>query len=171
MDFLNFVVGLHAETGVEVPESDYPKLATLEGCVAYLGAAVKRPKRSASAGSTSRVSAVEVSEPAQDHDRHRAVDLAAGPTGGERDRQQAEARHQRGHRDRHDPLARAAQRRRAPPARALDVDQVLEVREHHDRVARGDAEQCHEPDQRAEREAAPRRGRPRARRPRARAAG
>jgi acyl carrier protein len=39
MDFLNFIVGLHAETGVEVPESDYPKLATLAGCVAYLGTA------------------------------------------------------------------------------------------------------------------------------------
>jgi acyl carrier protein len=39
MDFLNFIVGLHAETGVEVPESDYPKLATLAGCIAYLGAA------------------------------------------------------------------------------------------------------------------------------------
>jgi acyl carrier protein len=38
MDFLNFVVGLHAETGIEVPESDYPELATLAGCIAYLAA-------------------------------------------------------------------------------------------------------------------------------------
>ena len=39
MDFLNFVVGLHAETGVEVPEADYPRLATLAGGIAYLVAA------------------------------------------------------------------------------------------------------------------------------------
>lgn len=38
MDFLNFVVGLHRELGVEVPEGDYRKIATLEGCVAYLAA-------------------------------------------------------------------------------------------------------------------------------------
>ena len=39
MDVLNFVVGLHAALGVEIPESDYPKLATLDGCVDYLAAA------------------------------------------------------------------------------------------------------------------------------------
>jgi acyl carrier protein len=36
VDFLNFVVGLHDELGVEVPERDYAELATLDGCVAYL---------------------------------------------------------------------------------------------------------------------------------------
>ncbi len=36
MDVLNFVVGLHAALGVEIPESDYPELATLNGCVEYL---------------------------------------------------------------------------------------------------------------------------------------
>jgi acyl carrier protein len=36
MDFLNFVIGLHEKTGVEIPETDYPALATLDGCVAYL---------------------------------------------------------------------------------------------------------------------------------------
>lgn len=36
MDFLRFVVGLHKELGVEVPEGDYPRLSTIEGCVAYL---------------------------------------------------------------------------------------------------------------------------------------
>jgi len=36
MDFLNFVIALHADTGVDVPESDYPKLATLNGAVDYL---------------------------------------------------------------------------------------------------------------------------------------
>ena len=36
VDFMNFVVGLHAALGVDVPETDYAKLSTLDGCVAYL---------------------------------------------------------------------------------------------------------------------------------------
>jgi acyl carrier protein len=36
MDVLNFVVGLHAALGVEIPEADYPRLATLDACVEYL---------------------------------------------------------------------------------------------------------------------------------------
>jgi len=36
MDFLNFVVGLHEATGIEIPEADYPRLATLSGAVTYL---------------------------------------------------------------------------------------------------------------------------------------
>jgi acyl carrier protein len=36
MDFLNFVVGLHASLNVDVPEGDYPKLATLNGAIDYL---------------------------------------------------------------------------------------------------------------------------------------
>jgi acyl carrier protein len=38
MDFLNFVVGLHEVTGVDVPEADYAQLATLAGVIAYLAA-------------------------------------------------------------------------------------------------------------------------------------
>ena len=38
MDFLRFIQRLAAATGVEVPESDYAKLASLDACVAYLGA-------------------------------------------------------------------------------------------------------------------------------------
>jgi acyl carrier protein len=38
MDLLNFVIGLHKEFKVEIPESDYPKLATLDGCIEYLAA-------------------------------------------------------------------------------------------------------------------------------------
>ncbi len=38
MDFLNFVIALDEATGVEIPERDYPKLATLDGCVGYLRA-------------------------------------------------------------------------------------------------------------------------------------
>lgn len=36
VDFLNFVIGLHKELGVEIADADMPKLTTLEGCVAYL---------------------------------------------------------------------------------------------------------------------------------------
>lgn len=36
MDHLNFVVGLHRALGVDVPEADYPQLASLDGCVRYL---------------------------------------------------------------------------------------------------------------------------------------
>jgi acyl carrier protein len=36
MDFLNFVLGLHERLGVEIPESDYSQLYTLDGAVTYL---------------------------------------------------------------------------------------------------------------------------------------
>jgi acyl carrier protein len=39
MDFLNLVIGLQERTGVEIPERDYPKMASLDACVAYLAAA------------------------------------------------------------------------------------------------------------------------------------
>jgi acyl carrier protein len=45
MDFLNFTIALHRRFGVPIPESDYPRLATLGGCVDYLGSAA--PSRSA----------------------------------------------------------------------------------------------------------------------------
>ncbi len=38
VDFLNFVIALHKELHVDIPEKDYPKLATLRGCVEYLTA-------------------------------------------------------------------------------------------------------------------------------------
>ncbi|MFI5455706.1 MAG: acyl carrier protein [Isosphaerales bacterium] len=38
MDFLNFVIGLHKELHREIPEADYPKLVTLNGCIEYLTA-------------------------------------------------------------------------------------------------------------------------------------
>jgi acyl carrier protein len=37
-DFLNVVVHLHETLGVDIPEADYQKLATLDGAVAYLAA-------------------------------------------------------------------------------------------------------------------------------------
>jgi len=36
MDFLNFIIGLHSETKINIPEADYPKMETLTGCIAYL---------------------------------------------------------------------------------------------------------------------------------------
>jgi acyl carrier protein len=36
MDFLNFVIGLHATLGIEVPEADYGRLTTLADAVEYL---------------------------------------------------------------------------------------------------------------------------------------
>lgn len=36
VDYLNFVLGLGREFGLELPEQDYPKFSCLSGCVAYL---------------------------------------------------------------------------------------------------------------------------------------
>ncbi|MGB9465671.1 MAG: phosphopantetheine-binding protein [Candidatus Acidiferrum sp.] len=36
MDLLNFMIGLHKELGVDIPEADYPKLVTLDSCMEYL---------------------------------------------------------------------------------------------------------------------------------------
>ena len=38
MDWLNFLVALHERFKVEIPESDYAKLGTLDQVVAYLSA-------------------------------------------------------------------------------------------------------------------------------------
>ncbi len=40
MDFLNFVIALDKKLGVAVPETDYQKLSTLDGCVEYLARAI-----------------------------------------------------------------------------------------------------------------------------------
>jgi acyl carrier protein len=37
MDFLNFVIAVHHRLGIDIPELDYPQLATLDGAVAYIG--------------------------------------------------------------------------------------------------------------------------------------
>jgi len=36
MDFLDIVMELRKKSGIEVPEADYPKLATLDSCAEYL---------------------------------------------------------------------------------------------------------------------------------------
>jgi acyl carrier protein len=38
LDFLNLVVRLDSRTGATTAETDYPKLVTLSGCAAFLGA-------------------------------------------------------------------------------------------------------------------------------------
>lgn len=38
MDWLNFLVGLHEQLHVDIPESDYRKLVTLDDLTAYLRA-------------------------------------------------------------------------------------------------------------------------------------
>ena len=41
MDMLNLVIGLSERLGIEVPEADYGRLATLDGAVSYLGQATE----------------------------------------------------------------------------------------------------------------------------------
>ncbi len=36
MDILNMMIAIHEATGVDIPEADYPQLASLNGCVTYL---------------------------------------------------------------------------------------------------------------------------------------
>ncbi len=43
MDLLNILISVHEEFGVDIPEADYSKLATLNACVAYLKAKLGRP--------------------------------------------------------------------------------------------------------------------------------
>lgn len=44
MDWLNFLVALHERLEVEIPESDYARLATLDQVVGYLGERLCKPK-------------------------------------------------------------------------------------------------------------------------------
>jgi len=43
MDALNFLIAIDAEFGVDIPEADYPRLATVNAIVAYVA---KRAPRS-----------------------------------------------------------------------------------------------------------------------------
>ncbi len=36
MDFLDFVAAVHERTGIDIPEAEYNRLATLDDAVAYL---------------------------------------------------------------------------------------------------------------------------------------
>ena len=40
MDFLNFIVALHHDLALDVPERDYPRIVHLGDCIEYLTAAL-----------------------------------------------------------------------------------------------------------------------------------
>jgi acyl carrier protein len=40
VDFLNFVIGLHKELNVDIPDADVSKLGTLNSCITYLAAKI-----------------------------------------------------------------------------------------------------------------------------------
>ena len=42
MDFLNLIVGLHERLQIDIPESDYARLVSLDDLVAYLAAKAAR---------------------------------------------------------------------------------------------------------------------------------
>ena len=42
VDFLNFVIGLHKELNIDIPDADVSKLTTLTGCVTYLQGKTER---------------------------------------------------------------------------------------------------------------------------------
>lgn len=50
MDFLNFVIALHQELSVDIPERDYPKLSAMNGCIAYLAAKCEEKEKATPAG-------------------------------------------------------------------------------------------------------------------------
>lgn len=43
-DFLQFVIAISEETGVEIPEADYQKVFTLAGLLRYLSAALAKKR-------------------------------------------------------------------------------------------------------------------------------
>jgi acyl carrier protein len=50
MDVLNFVVALAETFDVEIPEQDYAKIDTLDGCLDYLAVALAQRERAGSHG-------------------------------------------------------------------------------------------------------------------------
>jgi len=36
MDILNLMIAIHEATGIDIPEADYPQMASLDGAVTYL---------------------------------------------------------------------------------------------------------------------------------------
>ena len=49
IDFLNFLMAVHTASGVDVPETAYDQVATLDGCVAYVAAHALPGRSTASA--------------------------------------------------------------------------------------------------------------------------
>ena len=44
MDFLNFIVSLHDRLGIEIPESDYAALTSVDAIVTYLSSKLGQPR-------------------------------------------------------------------------------------------------------------------------------
>jgi len=44
MDFLNFITAIHHRLNVDIPETDYRKLVTLDGATAYIEERLKSSK-------------------------------------------------------------------------------------------------------------------------------
>jgi acyl carrier protein len=44
MDLLNFVIGVHKEFKIEIPEADYPRLVTLDGWIDYVAKMKAQPQ-------------------------------------------------------------------------------------------------------------------------------
>ena len=44
MDFLNFITAVHHRLNIDIPEIDYPKLVTLDGAIAFIGAKLASSK-------------------------------------------------------------------------------------------------------------------------------
>jgi acyl carrier protein len=42
MDILNLAIAIHETTGVDIPESDYPQMTTLDRAVTYLRPRIKK---------------------------------------------------------------------------------------------------------------------------------
>jgi acyl carrier protein len=43
MDFLNYVIALHDALKVDISETDYPRLMSIDGAVSYLAQRLKNP--------------------------------------------------------------------------------------------------------------------------------
>lgn len=50
MDFLNFMLELHASLGVDIPETAYRDVATVDGCISYLASHNPQPQTVKPAG-------------------------------------------------------------------------------------------------------------------------
>ena len=46
MDFLNYVIALHEALAIDIPESDYARVASIDSAVAYLSAKRKAEAKS-----------------------------------------------------------------------------------------------------------------------------
>jgi acyl carrier protein len=51
MDLLNFLIAVDKELHVDIPETDYPKVATLDGCVHHVMSLLSVPGRADGQGS------------------------------------------------------------------------------------------------------------------------